>query len=281
MPGIGSVGYDYYIGTYEVTNSQYVSFLNATAASDTHGLWNINMGFDPDSFRYGGISRTGSSGSYSYAVIPGRGNLPVNEVSFWDAARFANWLTTGDTETGVYVLDATGIANNTIARDMTAWANGGVAIASENEWYKAAYYSGSPTGADGDGYWLFPTQSNSFTTAMSNVDSAVGDLTAVGTYVGNPSYYGTFDQGGNVLEWNDDILSVFSGARVQRGGSFRSSAGINSDDINGSIPIDEANYYGFRVSSLNPIAIPEPSHFGGLMGALALLMAWRVKGRRM
>ena len=30
----GGVSYDYYIGTHEVTNSQYVAFLNATAATD-------------------------------------------------------------------------------------------------------------------------------------------------------------------------------------------------------------------------------------------------------
>jgi len=37
---IGSVNYDYYIGKYEVTNNQYIQFLNAVAATDTHGLYN-------------------------------------------------------------------------------------------------------------------------------------------------------------------------------------------------------------------------------------------------
>ena len=35
--------YAYNIGTYEVTTGQYVAFLNAVAATDTYGLYNINM----------------------------------------------------------------------------------------------------------------------------------------------------------------------------------------------------------------------------------------------
>lgn len=97
-------------------------------------LWNSNMGSNV----HGGISRSGSPGSYTYSVRTAdsgfnngqsMGNMPVNFVSFWDAARFTNWLTTGDTETRVYVLTEQGIADNTITRDATAWANGGVAIA--------------------------------------------------------------------------------------------------------------------------------------------------------
>ncbi len=139
----GGVSYDYHIGTHEVTNSQYTAFLNAVAATDTHSLYNSNMG----SNTHGGINQSGSDGSFSYNVKSGFGNKPVNFVSFWDAARFSNWLTngqgSGSTETGVYVLDATGISNNTITRNATAWNNGGVAVASENEWYKAAYYDGN------------------------------------------------------------------------------------------------------------------------------------------
>ena len=34
--GYGAVGYEYNIGTYEVTNAQYVEFLNAAARSDQY-----------------------------------------------------------------------------------------------------------------------------------------------------------------------------------------------------------------------------------------------------
>ena len=41
-----------------------------------------------------GISRSGSAGSYSYAAI-GNGNRPIAYVSWFDAARFVNWLNHG------------------------------------------------------------------------------------------------------------------------------------------------------------------------------------------
>ena len=256
----GAVGYDYHIGTYEVTNSQYTAFLNATAATDTHSLYNTNM----NSSTHGGINRSGTSGSYTYSVKSGFGNKPVNYVSFWDAARFTNWLTSGDTETGVYVLTPTGISNNTITRDATAWANGGVAVASENEWHKAAYFDGN------GGYTLYPTQSNSITTADANYGSSVGTVTDVGTYAADPSHYGTFDQGGNVLEWNDEIF--FTSDRGFRGGSFSSpDSSLQSLSGNWFDPTIEDDDFGFRVSSLAPI--PEPSAYAAILGMLGLALA--------
>jgi formylglycine-generating enzyme required for sulfatase activity len=80
------VPYDYSIGTYEVTNAQYAEFLNAKAASDPLGLYNVFMGATSQ----GGISRTGVSGSFVYTAIPGRENRPVDFVSWYDAVRFAN-----------------------------------------------------------------------------------------------------------------------------------------------------------------------------------------------
>ena len=57
--GYGGVSYDYRIGTTEVTNAQYVEFLNAVAATDPYGLYNTSMG----STTYGGITRSGSGTS--------------------------------------------------------------------------------------------------------------------------------------------------------------------------------------------------------------------------
>lgn len=289
--GFGGVSYDYHIGTYEVTNAQYASFLNSVdpSGSNPFGIYNSSMG----SSALGGISfSAGAPAGARYSTRPNMDNKPVNYVSFWDAARFTNWLTTGSTETGVYNLGSvTNPTNSTITRDNAAWLAGGVAIASENEWYKAAYYDGA-----GD-YWLYPTQSDSapiVATANSTGDvtnpganvanyndgadwnSQDGNVTTVGSAAA-ASYYGTFDQGGNLWEWNDEILSTST--RGLRGGSFfngdiilQSSFRIAND------PSVEGGAIGFRVSSL--AAIPEPSHVGGLMGALALLMAWRVRGRR-
>lgn len=279
--GYGGVSYDYYVGTYEVTNSQYVSFLNAKGSTNAHGVYNSNM----NSSEHGGIQQTGSSGSFTYNVKSGFGDKPVNFVSFWDAARFTNWLTngqgSGDTENGMYDLTAGGISGNTVTRNATEWSAGGVAVASEDEWYKAAYYQPVGAGGDADSYWLYPTASNSITTDDANYQNSVdgGKLTDVGTYSGDASYYGTFDQGGNLWEWNDAIVS--STERGLRGGAFNSGSVYNlqSSARDNTNPTFVSSSFGFRVSSLAPI--PEPSTYAAIFGSLALAVAtMRRKGRR-
>ena len=115
------VAYSYEIGKYEVSNDQYVDYLNAVAATDTFGVYNAGM-----STGVGGITQSGTSGSFTYSTISGRGGLPVNSVSFYDTLRFANWLANGQptgaqgigtTEDGSYTITALGIANNTITRN--------------------------------------------------------------------------------------------------------------------------------------------------------------------
>src|SRR3954465_10141004 len=57
----GRVPTDYRIGATEVTNAQYVAFLNAVAAADPSGLYNPQMG----STSRGGITRSAPRGSGS------------------------------------------------------------------------------------------------------------------------------------------------------------------------------------------------------------------------
>src|SRR5262249_7613174 len=68
--GDGSVSYIYGIGTTEVTNAQYAAFLNAKALSDPLALYNPSMGTNAR----GGITRSGSDGSYTYGVKSDMGN---------------------------------------------------------------------------------------------------------------------------------------------------------------------------------------------------------------
>ncbi|GAG37158.1 unnamed protein product, partial [marine sediment metagenome] len=203
----GSVAYTYLIGRYETTNAQYAEFLNAVADTDTYGLYSTSMSSD-----YGGIVRTGDSGSYDYSAISGREDMPVNLVSFYDALRFANWLhngqptgaqDTGTTEDGAYTITAQGITDNSITRNTGAT----IVLTSEDEWYKAAYFNGT-------GYFEYPAGSDTQTTCAvpgatantANCDEVVDDLTNVGSYTGSASPNGTFDQGGNVWEWNEAII---------------------------------------------------------------------------
>lgn len=289
-PGYGSVGYTYNIGKYEVTAGQYTAFLNAVANTDTYGLYNANMW----SSTYGcKIQQSGSAGNYSYSVAADWANRPVNYVSYWDSCRFANWLGNGQptglqtattTERGAYTLDGyTGTDGRTIQRN-AGWI---WAVTSEDEWYKTAYYKSGGTNA---GYWLYPTQSDSapgrdLNDASGNNANYYGNpypiqspyyTTVVGEFQNSDSPYGTFDQGGNVFEWNEAIVYYGANyaARVLRGGSFGDNVlvgyGLRSMNRSSDDPVLEGYTVGFRVS-----AVPEPSSIIALLGGLAGLLGIR------
>jgi hypothetical protein len=161
----GAVGYSYNIGTYDVTNSQYVEFLNAKDASgaDPLGLYNSNMS-NPT---YGGIKYSaGNANGSKYSVMSGDGNHPVNFVTFYDTLRFANWLNNGgqtnsDTETGAYTLlggTPTPSSGNSITRN----AGATIFLPSESEWYKAEFYNTAT-----HSYFQYPTSSNTTPTGSS------------------------------------------------------------------------------------------------------------------
>ncbi|MFN5958312.1 MAG: formylglycine-generating enzyme family protein [Planctomyces sp.] len=258
----GSVAYTYNIGQTEVTNAQYAAFLNARAASDPFALYNTNM-----AGMFGGITRSGSDGSYSYSTVSGRENNPVNFVSFWDATRFANWLHNGqgngDTETGAYTLTPGGISANTITRN-AGWQ---WAVTSEDEWYKAAFHQPASQGGDSDNYWQYPTSSN--TKPVAGVDAnyghVIGNTTPVGIFA--PNFYGTFDMGGNVWEMNDTIIGERRGLR---GGMFtanRNGFNLRSENRSNLSPATESETRGFRV-----VQVPTPGAaamlgLGGLLAA--------------
>lgn len=266
--GYGSVGYAYSIGKYDVTLSQYTVFLNAVAATDTYGLYYSGMATDlPTS----GISQSGSSGSYSYAVI-GNGNYPVFDVSWGDAARFSNWLTNrqpsgaegnGITETGSYKLN--GATSSAALMSVTRKANANWVIPTQDEWYKAAYYKGGGTNS---GYWLYPTQSN---TQPSNALSTTGTnnanyynsgftdptnyLTPVGYFAGSPSAYGTYDQGGDLWQWNE--ASGVSNRGVRGGSCGYEDGHLESTNLGLLAPTTNWAVEGFRVAQ-----VPEPASLG-------------------
>ena len=126
---------------------------------------------------------------------------------------------------------------------------------SEDEWYKAAYYDAlttsffdNPAGSDTQPVCA----AAGATPNTANCGAVVGDLTAVGSYTGSASPYGTFDQGGNVWEWNDSIIPSFN--RGLRGGSYDYGANNQAASLRPSSgSMLEESFVGFRVAS-----IPEP-----------------------
>ena len=299
----GDVSTSFRIMRYEFTNQQYTDFLNSVATIvDNYGLYHPNMG----SSARGGITQSTVNDDYFYAVKPNMGDKPVNFVSWFDAARVANWYQNGamissNTEDGAYTLDGATSGN-------APGVNNGATfyIPTVDQWYKAAYYKGGSTNA---GYWTYATQSNTAPTAVNativgsgtsgivspvtsgnyaNYDYAAswngqtGNVTTVGTN-GGPSAYGAFDMSGNVTEWND-LNGTTDPSRGLWGGrwNFGVVALLPSDGYPDD-PSRENDAIGFRLASPLSSSVPEidPNSLGSVLalvlGSLGLLERRRLK----
>ncbi|MFM7520591.1 MAG: formylglycine-generating enzyme family protein [Planctomycetota bacterium] len=307
----GAVAESYRIMKHEVTIGQYAEFLNAAAKSDPYGLWTSEMETNQN---IAGIARTGISGAYTYTVSGPAGvtptgasspaNRPITYVSWFDAARFANWMQngqgTGSTETGAYTLAGApvGVAP---ARNPGAQYY----LPTEDQWYKAAYYKGGSTNA---GYWTYGTQSdsapgntlgsqanqanyllnNKYSVTQSGIQSPTQNyLSDVGAYSSSASAYGTFDMSGNVFELND-LTGAASVSKGQRGGGIGSSAFTISSGARGQpFPDVQNGITGFRLAGpAGGTIVPEIDPQGFIPvatlvgGALAFLERRRSRGPR-
>jgi formylglycine-generating enzyme required for sulfatase activity/pimeloyl-ACP methyl ester carboxylesterase len=280
--GHGAVDYAYRIGKFEVTLGQYTAFLNSVAKSDPYGLYSTNMASDVG---LAGITRSNSSGSFTYSVTGPNGSQPVGAsspsdrpvvyISWFDMARFCNWLHNGatngaDTETGAYTLN--GATNGTApARNEGAkWR-----LPTENEWYKAAYYKGGGTNT---GYWPYATgntnlpnnsistrtnanQANFYrnrytVTASTSYSGTQNYHTEVGAFTASTSAYGTCDQTGNVFELNELAGAGDTNRGFRGGGWYYDSASASSSyRVTNQSASGSAWFLGFRVAT---VAWPSP-----------------------
>jgi len=251
----GRVNYTYRMGQFEISEEM----INKANAQDALGITQDNRG----------------------------ANKPATSISWYEAARFVNWLNAEHGSTPAYKFNSAGDfllwqpadagydANNQYRNVKAQYF-----LPSMDEWYKAAYYD--PTA---DVYYDYTTDSNDvpdgidfagdtnfdavFFDGASNLDP--NDITDVG--VSSP--YGTAGQGGNVWEWEEtasDLLNNSVGAaRGARGGRWNTSAGsFFSSNRGGANPFLESNDIGFRVASV-AVIVPEPTTFSLLF--LAGLLA--------
>jgi len=239
----GSVAYTYNLAKYEVSRDQITKANSAGSLGIT-------------------LAEMGSYG--------GNGLLkPATGISYYEAAKYVNWLNTSTGGTAAYKFDGSGNfqlwsagdagynANNMFRNSLAKYV-----IASSNEWYKGAY--GNLNGTWND----YPTGSNFAPTAVvsgTTANTAVyGQSVSTGpadiTNAGGLSAYGTMGQGGNVWELMetayDGTNNTAGESRELRGGSWNefsvyldASSRVFQSTSDGSMAT-----VGFRVAS-----VPEPS----------------------
>jgi hypothetical protein len=238
--GFGAVGYNYRIGKYEITNAQWDTFTAAAGAP---------------------------TGNPSYAYDEGAAwsgaQTPTTNVSWYEAAQFCNYLTSGNKSLGAYQLGTDGsITINRVAAQTTYGTI--YVLPTEDEWYryKAAFYK--PNGND---YSFYANGTNTAPVAgvESNYNNAIGSPWNVGS--GTMEQNGTYDMMGNAWE----LTETFSGSDcIIRGGSYGPGSLIGADLESYFPPSTESYLAGFRVAE-----IPEPATI--CLFAIAGLMLRRKK----
>lgn len=216
--GYGAVGYNYCIGKYEVTAAQWQT-INTAAGIGNPGNW--------------------------------LGNHPVAGISWYDAAQFCNYLTSGNKYSGAYKFDISSNFQEIDRASSISTYGTTYVIPTDDEWYKAAYFK-----PDGSGYSLYANGTN--TAPIAGVQSNYGQNSnpfVVPWNVGSGAQEqnGTFDMMGNVEEWNETLFNPID--RSIRGGSCISIGyDLKSSSRHYEFPFNELNTLGFRVAS-----VPEPA----------------------
>ena len=249
-------GYDYRIGVYETTNDQWNKFRAELAPVPVTG--------DPTSAYDRDPSWTGT-------------NVPTNEVSWYEAAQFVNWLNTstghhaaykftGTQGTSGYALDTWSAAEANNGTNLYRHKDAFYYLPTEDEWLKAGYWDGTDIQR-----WTTPDGTQPVEDVEANYDNESGAQPwDVGT--GAKELNGTFDMMGNAWEWTESPYSDrYYGTNATRGvrsGSYFVSGNYLASSSRVSINPSSANIsFGFRVAS----EVPEPCSLVLLsLGGLAL-----------
>jgi len=272
--GRGRVDYEYRIGRYEVTTSQWAEFFNAAYDRADAPLPHL---LPPDF--WGAVGTTPNNpGGRRWTVPAGNEMRPVGDISWRMAAMYCNWLHNGKASnreaflSGAYEVVTFGYTGpgGDIFTDQAARSPGATYfIPTWDEWLKAAHYDPTKLNADGStgGWWNYSTTSN--TAPIGGLPPSMGGsgeanfgfnqgafTVPLGAY-NIISSWGLYDTAGATSEWTESIFTVNDRYyRIHDGSYWGSAPGTRIRDRVDvfaaeypSIPVYE---FGFRVAMIVP-----------------------------
>ena len=287
--GKGGVGYEYRMGRFEVTTTQWAQFLSAArgrpASEAIPFLSNQNY--------WGGmVDPTYHGPGTRYIAQPGFGMTPVGNISWRTAAIYCNWLHNNQSTDrsafmgGAYDVSTFGsVGQSSVFTDQLTRSPGAkFFIPSISEWVKAAHYDPNRNGPGQGGYWQYSItsdtapvyappgilvngragQSNSYD-AFSNPQFPGYSPFAIplGAYSTVQSPWGLLDTASGTQEWEEDAAIAAGGSPVARwsdGSAWGGNDGFapvldRISSISNDYPSADDPEYGFRIAA----AIPAPT----------------------
>jgi formylglycine-generating enzyme required for sulfatase activity len=279
--GRGSVPYEYRIGRYEVTTSQFVEFFNA--AFDRPVDDRLPHLIPPDF--WGAASTTPTTpGGLRWTVPAGNEMIPVGNISWRMAAMYCNWLHNDKGSdrsaflNGAYDVSTFSYTGSVFNDQWTRSPGARYFIPSWDEWLKAAHWS--PTNPSNNGWHLYPNSSDTplvygppgvlVNGQPTQANGAWDHLTfpgfnpfaiPLGAYPTVQSPWGLLDVAGGTTEWTEGISftnEVFPTGRLFDGTSWASPSTQPRDRLGGrgaDFPSLSTFDLGFRIAA----AVPAPS----------------------
>jgi len=248
----GDVGYGYKIGVQEVSVTQY----------EASGLHLSDTGVAYNSYGSGDTN-------------------PVVGITWHEAAQYCNWLTSGSTTVGAYTISGSKVTAIKTREEILLSGQTYYVLPTQDEWFNAAYVSGSST-------QLYSTVGGALPTAEVDAvydrtfDEYPPSSTPWSVDDGTFEINGTKNMMGNVWEWQESAVSGVNDPSndsqmmsFQGGDWFLGSGKLRSDTYSEDERGNDEYNIGMRI-----VAVPESATVSLIsLSALGFLFTRRLFGR--
>jgi serine/threonine protein kinase len=216
---------EFWLGDKEVTRGQFEMFMNDSkyASEELPAGWDgVDLNVSPST------------------------DHPVQQVSWYDAVKYCNWLSLREGLQPRYVRTGQKELNEYDNQYYDAWRQipgaSGYRLPTEAEWEYACRAGSMTMFSTGDDESLL----SGYAQMLTTYKAAIGGAKL-------PNAWGLFDAHGNVWEWCWDLYTAGRSGRMRRGGSWNlTPRSCKSDSQSNNPPMARAADAGFRLALSSP-----------------------------